>query len=84
MLLCGFHHRFVHEEGWRVEAAGGDLRFRPPDGPALESVVMREEVDDAAILELGVTLGIRPETNVCGWDGEPFDLGAAVEAVLVA
>jgi hypothetical protein len=33
VLICGFHHRFVHEHGWRVTpAAAGTFRFAPPDG----------------------------------------------------
>jgi hypothetical protein len=33
VLICGFHHRFVHEHGWRVTpGAAGTFRFAPPDG----------------------------------------------------
>jgi hypothetical protein len=32
-LLCRFHHRAVHEEGYRIEPLpDGDLRFRHPNG----------------------------------------------------
>src|SRR5262249_46292485 len=32
-LLCGFHHRAVHEEGYQVERdTEGTLPFRPPRG----------------------------------------------------
>ncbi len=32
ILLCGFHHRFVHEEGWFITTGtGGDFQFRKPD-----------------------------------------------------
>lgn len=33
IMLCGYHHRFLHEHGWRVEGdPAGQLRFRKPDG----------------------------------------------------
>ena len=31
MLLCYFHHRFVHEGGWQVIKSGREFRFLPPD-----------------------------------------------------
>lgn len=32
-LICSFHHRLVHERGWRVERLeDGDLAWRRPDG----------------------------------------------------
>lgn len=35
VLVCGFHHRFVHERQWQVTAAGGTFWFAPPSGPPL-------------------------------------------------
>lgn len=33
VLVCGYHHRFVHERGWQVTpAAAGTFRFAPPGG----------------------------------------------------
>jgi len=31
VLLCYHHHRQVHEGGWQVIRAGGELRFLPPE-----------------------------------------------------
>ena len=32
-MLCGFHHRFVHEAGWSITGdPGGELTFHRPDG----------------------------------------------------
>ena len=36
-LLCRWHHRLVHEKGWRIEGdPGGSLSFIRPDGTTLE------------------------------------------------
>jgi hypothetical protein len=35
ILLCGFHHRFVHEHGWKIEAdPEGRPFFMKPNGEA--------------------------------------------------
>ncbi len=32
ILLCGFHHRFLHEEGWHItHGESGGFQFRKPD-----------------------------------------------------
>ncbi|HEV2029450.1 MAG TPA: DUF222 domain-containing protein, partial [Candidatus Dormibacteraeota bacterium] len=31
VLLCYYHHRLVHEGGWRVIKSGREFRFLPPD-----------------------------------------------------
>ena len=36
--LCPYHHRCVHEGGFRVEAAPGGFRFFRPDGRRVEEV----------------------------------------------
>lgn len=39
VLLCGHHHRFLHEEDWRIVTDGrGAFRFAPPDAPILPPV----------------------------------------------
>ncbi len=33
LLICAFHHRLVHEHGWRIEHdPGGGIAWRRPDG----------------------------------------------------
>ena len=34
VLLCGFHHRFVHEHGWTLVDDGDKTGFAPPGGAA--------------------------------------------------
>jgi hypothetical protein len=32
ILLCGFHHRFLHEHGWSILSTEGGFVFTKPDG----------------------------------------------------
>ena len=32
VLICSFHHRLVHEYGWRLDGTATDLRWSRPDG----------------------------------------------------
>jgi len=32
VLVCGFHHRLVHEHGWGLRRDDGALRWTRPDG----------------------------------------------------
>jgi hypothetical protein len=33
ILLCGYHHRFLHEHGWKITRnPNGQVRFHKPDG----------------------------------------------------
>lgn len=51
-LLCGFHHRLVHRQGWRGELRGSQVVWHPPDrqepfvppppwAPAMDRLVRR-------------------------------------------
>ncbi len=33
LLICSFHHRLVHEHGWRIERdPGGEIAWQRPNG----------------------------------------------------
>lgn len=76
VTVCSFHHRFVHDHGWRVErAASGTFRFGPPDRPPLPSVRRLAEADDAWWFDPDQGRPLRPVHR----DGpEDLDLDAAV------
>jgi hypothetical protein len=86
-MLCRRHHRAVHEEGYQVEReAGGELRFRRPDGRLLPDVPRPPEVpvDPGAILRAqneakGLTLHAR--TAMPLWLGERLDVGYAIDVL---
>ena len=85
--LCRFHHRAVHEEGFRVVAdAAGQFRFLRPDGVALSAeppAVCWEGAPlaptDARLAAAGVSIG--PHTATPDWYGESLDLAAALDVL---
>jgi hypothetical protein len=54
-LLCSFHHRLVHEHGWRIRREpAGELSWYRPDGRrhAPEPVLRGADVDGVRELEV--------------------------------
>ena len=86
-MLCRRHHRAVHEEGYRVERdLGGELRFRRPDGQAIDEVPPTPGVRGDPVNELrarheaaGLVLG--PRTAMPGWRGERFSVVYAIDVL---
>jgi len=87
--LCRFHHRAVHEEGFRVVADGaGQFQFLRPDGAPLPSVPPAPRWEGAgdplaptvARLE-AAGIGIGPHTATPEWYGESLDVTAALEVL---
>jgi hypothetical protein len=86
-LLCGRHHRAVHEGGYTVvRDADGRLHFSTPHGwpipevpgpPAVPPRPMRALV--AANRALGLEIG--PRTALPHWSGERLDLGWAIDVL---
>jgi hypothetical protein len=86
VLLCGTHHRLLHEGGIRVtRTAGGHLVFRDGNGRVVDSLPEIVEVPGDAVTLIESWMGaagveIDAETNLTDWDGSPVDYDAAVSA----
>ena len=89
ILLCRFHHRAMHEGGWRVEmghaeAAPGAARFRDPKGRMVPAVppanedVRAPRTADAGLGNWHRQEGIDPWTATSLWQGDPLDLDWAL------
>jgi hypothetical protein len=86
VLLCGSHHRLLHEGGIGVtRTAGGQLEFRDSRRRVVDSVPEAVEVQGEAMGAIerwvaAANLRIDAETNLPDWDGSPVDYDAAVSA----
>ena len=88
VLACRFHHRALHEGGFRVVPADteGQFRFLRPDGtplPAEPPMASWEGAPlaptDARLAAAGVSIG--PHTATPEWYGESLDLTAALDVL---
>ena len=93
VLLCPFHHRAVHEGGWRVEMdeRGVPNFFNPlgvrmpvvPGPPDIGGLVPGVDAEAAPSQDFGLArwhgqLGIGPSTGTSLWQGERIDWGWAM------
>ena len=88
ILLCRFHHRAVHEGGWRVEMdTAGDAGFRDPGGELVPAVppaaedVKAPETADAGVAGWHGQKGINSRTATEKWEQEPLHLGRVLWAL---
>jgi Domain of unknown function (DUF222) len=82
VLLCGRHHRFVHEAGYSIDVlADGTIEFRDPWGGPVAAAPRSHPGDADRLLEQNRSLEIDAETCESG-DGDRMDLALAVDALL--
>ena len=87
VLLCGRHHRFVHEHGFTIESDADGLSFVPPDARALRATPPLETyppsvVEDLVIRHREEGHDVHPYTPTPPYyDGERMDLHWVVAAL---
>jgi hypothetical protein len=86
--LCGHHHRYVHEYGYRIElACDGQIQFVDPRKRILQDVPTRVERVDLgwpSLFESNAALEITAATCACGWNGGPVDYHLCIDALIAA
>ncbi|MBV9338202.1 MAG: DUF222 domain-containing protein [Solirubrobacterales bacterium] len=83
--LCSYHHRLVHEGGFRVESAGrGAVRFRRPDGRVVAPAAGCGPARGPGLAERQRARGVAVDQNTCRprSAGDRLDYGLAVEVLM--
>ncbi len=86
-LLCRWHHRAVHEEGYQLNRQpDGELRFRRPDGRVLPEVPLAPQVPGDPVRSMRARyeaegLVLHARTAMSGWLGERLDVGYAIDVL---
>jgi hypothetical protein len=87
-LLCGLHHRHVHEYGYTLELdADGRPQFRDPHGRLVSAVSPPPSGTDLGwprMRAANESLAIDVGTIACGWDGRPIDYGMVIGDLVTA
>jgi hypothetical protein len=84
VLLCGHHHRLVHEGGFTLErASDGAIVVLTPSRRRLAAVPRNRRGDCTQVARTNRQRGVEPAAgSLAPTDGGPFDLDLAVDAML--
>jgi hypothetical protein len=80
VILCGAHHRFVHEGGWRLSlTASGSVTARSPHGQTLTGrPPAAPAVHPGALGASHRRQGLHVGADTIKYGGEPYDLDLAI------
>jgi hypothetical protein len=85
--MCSYHHRLVHEGGYRVETSGDHVfTFFDPTGRTLPDVPPPAPVTGPDLPDRNREAGrpITAESCRSLGGGEPYDLGLTIDALITA
>jgi Domain of unknown function (DUF222)/HNH endonuclease len=84
VLLCGHHHRLVHEGGFTLERArDGAVVVLTPSRRRIAAVPRNRRGDCTQVVRTNRRRGLEPAArSLLPTDGGPFDLDLAVDAML--
>jgi hypothetical protein len=82
MLICGHHHRLIHDHGYRVRGRGTKLTFHRPDGGAIEPSGAPTCGNVEGLVAGHAARHIDGDTITPTWAGERLDLSAVLAGLL--
>lgn len=84
VLLCGFHHRLLHDRGYQVRWEAGRWLFARPDGTPVPEAGAPLDGNTESLVELNTRaeLRITRDSLTPQWGGERLDLVPILERLL--
>jgi hypothetical protein len=82
--LCSYHHRLVHEGGFKVESTRGKVSFRRPDGAVIAGEPRTVRASGAGVAEQHRERGVAVNHNTCRprSAGDRLDYDLAVDVLV--
>jgi hypothetical protein len=80
VLLCGFHHRLVHEHGYRVQRGDDRWTFVRPDGRPIPNAP--PTAGDGRLADLPAAPEVTAHTAQSAWGGEEMSTDYVADLVL--
>ena len=87
ILLCGRHHRLLHEGGFSIDIAGDQVfSFVDRSGRPVPDVPTPAPAGGPSLEERNAASGVVVDTDTCGslGGGESYDLGLTIDALVAA
>jgi hypothetical protein len=84
ILICGFHHRLIHDHGYRIRRRPGRWEFLRPDGTPIPAVaaVLTGNAENLIEMHTRARLRIDRTTLTPDWDGDCLDPEPILDALL--
>jgi Domain of unknown function (DUF222)/HNH endonuclease len=84
ILTCGFHHRVIHDHGYRIRRMPDGWDFRRPDGTSVPSCDLPLTGNTESLIEIATREGLRIDRDSLTptWGGERLDPEPIVDTLL--
>jgi hypothetical protein len=84
MLVCSYHHRVIHDHGYRIRRLTDRWEFRRPDGTPIPAVGAPLTGTAEGLIEMRTRARLRIDrtTLTPNWDGERLDPEPILDALL--
>ncbi len=84
MLVCGFHHRLLHDAGYGIRWSEGSWRFSRPDATPVPEAGAPLDGNTESLIELNTRaeLRITRDSLTPYWTGERLDPDPILDSLL--
>jgi Domain of unknown function (DUF222) len=84
ILICSFHHKLIHDHGYRIRRLPGRWEFLRPDGTTIPTVAAPPTGNTESLIEMHTRARLRIDrtTLTPDWDGERLDPEPILDALL--